>query len=366
MWIFDVAMKTWIRGFVGVADGFPRPVDVLERRCATGPRCRPRHGLRDRFDRLEVALATRSGSPASMMSTPSRASCSAISSFSPTSSEMPGRLLAVSQGRVEDLDGFHRLHSGAWCRTGIGDGIRATKNPPAGRHGGWSASTSGRSRLRKEEAQQCVVRAQILVHESDQCDQSMCGKVKPSSSDTDGAWKDARMRKLFKRAAFAGVIAGLGYAIWRFLNTSGGSPAGGVKWETAPFPFPPEPRPSADPIHGPTRQPGSRSRRRGSSPMDGACPTSHPVKAKLSSGIFHVPGGSNYDRTHADRCYVDGDAAASRRIPAGAALTATRPSSRARRAGASRDRARGRTARPPARRAFARSRLTPRSRWRSP
>ena len=34
------------------------------------------------------------------------------------------------------------------------------------------------------------------------------------------------------------------------------------------------------------------------------------MKAKLSSGIFHVPGGANYDRTHADRCYVDGDAAA--------------------------------------------------------
>jgi hypothetical protein len=115
------------------------------------------------------------------------------------------------------------------------------------------------------------------------------------------------MRKLFKRAAFAGVIAGLGYAIWRFLNTSGGSPAGGVKWETAPFPFPPEPRPSADPIHGPTTSPvGSEA---WVEPDGGACPTSHPVKAKLSSGIFHVPGGSNYNRTHADRCYVDGDAA---------------------------------------------------------
>ena len=46
-------------------------------------------------------------------------------------------------------------------------------------------------------------------------------------------------------------------------------------------------------------------------PVDGACPASHPVKAKLSSGIFHVPGGQNYDRTHADRCYVDEGAATS-------------------------------------------------------
>jgi hypothetical protein len=27
------------------------------------------------------------------------------------------------------------------------------------------------------------------------------------------------------------------------------------------------------------------------------------VKAKLSSGIFHVPGGANYTRTQPDRCY---------------------------------------------------------------
>src|SRR5262249_47788180 len=39
------------------------------------------------------------------------------------------------------------------------------------------------------------------------------------------------------------------------------------------------------------------------------CPTSHPVKAKLSSGIFHLPGGVNYERTNPERCYVDAAAA---------------------------------------------------------
>ena len=39
------------------------------------------------------------------------------------------------------------------------------------------------------------------------------------------------------------------------------------------------------------------------------CPTSHPVKAKLSSKIFHVPGSASYDRTNPDRCYVDAAAA---------------------------------------------------------
>lgn len=39
------------------------------------------------------------------------------------------------------------------------------------------------------------------------------------------------------------------------------------------------------------------------------CPTSHPVKAKLSSGIFHLPDDDAYDRTTPDRCYRDAAAA---------------------------------------------------------
>ena len=35
------------------------------------------------------------------------------------------------------------------------------------------------------------------------------------------------------------------------------------------------------------------------------CPPSHPVKGKLASKIFHVPGGFNYERTVPDRCYRD-------------------------------------------------------------
>ena len=38
---------------------------------------------------------------------------------------------------------------------------------------------------------------------------------------------------------------------------------------------------------------------------DGVCPQTHPVKAKLSSKIFHTPGARNYSRTKADRCYPD-------------------------------------------------------------
>ncbi|MGI9119917.1 MAG: hypothetical protein ACR2G7_07340 [Acidimicrobiales bacterium] len=44
-------------------------------------------------------------------------------------------------------------------------------------------------------------------------------------------------------------------------------------------------------------------------PDDGECRASHPIKAKLSSGVFHLPGMMHYDRTNADRCYPDAAAA---------------------------------------------------------
>jgi hypothetical protein len=44
---------------------------------------------------------------------------------------------------------------------------------------------------------------------------------------------------------------------------------------------------------------------------DGACPVGFPVKVKESSGIYHLPDGRFYERTHADRCYVDAAAAES-------------------------------------------------------
>ena len=45
-------------------------------------------------------------------------------------------------------------------------------------------------------------------------------------------------------------------------------------------------------------------------PVEGDCPLHHPVKANDNSGIFHVPGGRFYDRTKAERCYVDAESAA--------------------------------------------------------
>ena len=44
-------------------------------------------------------------------------------------------------------------------------------------------------------------------------------------------------------------------------------------------------------------------------PDAGTCPTGYEIKAKLSSGIFHVPGMVNYARTTPDRCYASAEAA---------------------------------------------------------
>ena len=44
-------------------------------------------------------------------------------------------------------------------------------------------------------------------------------------------------------------------------------------------------------------------------PLGRDTPTSHPVKAKLSSMLYHLPGMAFYERTRPDRCYVDAEAA---------------------------------------------------------
>ena len=116
-----------------------------------------------------------------------------------------------------------------------------------------------------------------------------------------------------KRLVGAGLFAGLAYSAWRAWRRRVPATTSEIVWENAPFPFPPIPRPSGPSVPAadatpapaapaetaPYTEPGA----------DGTCPATHPVKAKLSSGIYHVPGGSNYDRTKADRCYVDPAAA---------------------------------------------------------
>ena len=109
-------------------------------------------------------------------------------------------------------------------------------------------------------------------------------------------------RRWLRRVLGLGVLAGATYAIWRAIEANRSETA--THWEPQPFPFPPQPTavptapdaPAADACqHDPWV-----------APLGSTCPASHPVKAKLASRIYHVPGGVSYERTTPDRCYVDG------------------------------------------------------------
>jgi hypothetical protein len=117
--------------------------------------------------------------------------------------------------------------------------------------------------------------------------------------------------KFLKRVLGLGMLAAAGYAVWRAYQRR--RVDAGVTWDPQPFPYPPQPRPEARPEPR-SEQAGAAPATDGASwiePDGGACPATHPVKAKLASGIFHVPGGANYERTNADRCYLSVEAAES-------------------------------------------------------
>jgi hypothetical protein len=118
-----------------------------------------------------------------------------------------------------------------------------------------------------------------------------------------------------RRVLGAGLLAGAAYAIWRAIEANRVPAEQEVGWEPQPFPFPPQPR-SRDGANGGEKQRPEEQRpeeKRDEQPWvepdGGACPVGYPVKGKLSSGIYHVPGGLNYDRTTPDRCYADERAA---------------------------------------------------------
>lgn len=127
--------------------------------------------------------------------------------------------------------------------------------------------------------------------------------VKPVSSLSTPRMREFEsMRKMTKRVIGAGMVAGVSYAVLRAWRARTTDASRSISWESAPFPFPPVPRPvtaaESMPVAAWVGPNGSS-----------ACPATHPVKAKIGSGIYHEPGGANYDRTQPDRCYLDAAAA---------------------------------------------------------
>ncbi len=117
------------------------------------------------------------------------------------------------------------------------------------------------------------------------------------------------MRRFVSRMLKLGFLAGTGYAIWRYFERQRSD--SDVAWEPQPFPYPPQPRTEAETTTAarPVSDATVSDAKAWVEAAEGTCPATHPVKAKLSSKIFHVPGGANYDRTKADRCYRDAPAA---------------------------------------------------------
>jgi hypothetical protein len=119
------------------------------------------------------------------------------------------------------------------------------------------------------------------------------------------------MRKSVRRALGITAAAGAGYALWRsYTKRRVATGAGSVDWEAQPFPYPPQPSTVPPPRESaPAAQQMAELAAWVEPPDDGSCPLTHPVKAKVASGIFHVEGGANYARTKADRCYASAEAA---------------------------------------------------------
>jgi hypothetical protein len=129
------------------------------------------------------------------------------------------------------------------------------------------------------------------------------------------------LKGLFKLS----VLAGLGWLVYRLVERRDAhTPLTALAPAEVPTPAPTR-RPGAGRAPGGSSRPSSGPAGKAPpaapappepvaaeawvEPVDDACPPSHPVKAKLSSGIFHVPGGRHYDRTVPDRCCQDAAAA---------------------------------------------------------
>jgi hypothetical protein len=128
------------------------------------------------------------------------------------------------------------------------------------------------------------------------------------------------LRRSLRTIAAAGLLTGVVVAVVRVFR---GGPAPAFDDQAARSPLPiPVPAPAPEPVAVEAMAPSAAPlepvepvvepvavRQPWLEPLGPACPPSHPVKAKLSSGIYHLPGMSNYARCVPDRCYINSAAA---------------------------------------------------------
>ncbi len=111
------------------------------------------------------------------------------------------------------------------------------------------------------------------------------------------------MRKLIRIAFKIAVVMAVVSVVRKVIESRADDQSGDATWPPLDETVAPSSRPVTADQTGAGAEPGSTWV---APDAQGGCPTSHPVKAKLSSKIFHVPDGASYGRTHADRCYLSG------------------------------------------------------------
>jgi hypothetical protein len=93
------------------------------------------------------------------------------------------------------------------------------------------------------------------------------------------------LRRLVRLGLWLALLGGIAVAVTR-ARRAATPPASAPAPDRGPWP------PLAEPTPGWV------------APADGTCPPGYPVKAKLGSKIYHLPGMANYERTQPDRCYA--------------------------------------------------------------
>ena len=335
MWISDVAMKTWMRGLLGVAHRLPRPVDVLEAGARQAGDDRAVHRLGDRLDRLEVAVGSRSGTrPRSRRHRGARAA---------RRSRASRRRRARCRATARRLAGSCRRSSpcpSVSLAVGL-SGVSGNEKPPGPKARRMRPrAPMGARALRKEEAQQWV--RSSFVMKSDQSASARRVRQTIRSRSVPARMRESPRcaRACVKRAArrSASLAGARRTRSWRVRASARRPDATASRGSRSRSRSRPQPRPTV----ARTRRRARRRRRRAAEPALGRArrrrvPGLAPGEGASSRAASSTcPAARTTTAPDADRCYVDAATAAEadglrRRASADRARSVSRARSRGRR-----------------------------------
>ena len=239
----------------------------------------PRTGLGDRLDRLEVAVGRDREAGLDHVDPEARELLGDLELLGDVERDA-GRLLAVSQCRVEDQHPVHRGSSRGFG--GVAGVFGQTKTLPARRHERVRRVPLGTRRY---------VRSRLWLRSTSDIGSGIIPQPDPEVNEFRRVGcETAPVSRLLRRGVVVGAVAGVAYAAWRFV-ASRAAASDGPGYEPQPFPMPPLPVARAD--RGCTRRSPAPTGGRGDGAVDpepdGNCPIAYPIKGKLSTGIYHPP-----------------------------------------------------------------------------